>query len=101
MYKAQLFIVIVQNLKSIEELRRAGINAVKCDSKQDIKTFAIQKLNSQIFFVDENSSNLVDELRYYIWDEKTGKPRKTDKDHLMDALLYGVGSEGKYSGNYL
>jgi phage terminase large subunit len=87
--------------KSIEELRRAGINAVKCDSKQDIKTFAIQKLNSQIFFVDENSINLVDELRYYIWDEKTGKPRKTDKDHLMDALLYGIGSEGKYSGNYL
>jgi phage terminase large subunit len=86
--------------KSIEELRRAGINAVPCDSKQDIKQFAIQKLNSQKFFVDEKSINLVEELRYYIWDEKTGKPKKSEKDHLMDGLVYAVGSAGKYSGNY-
>jgi phage terminase large subunit len=86
--------------KSIEELRRAGINAVPCDSKQDIKQFAIQKLNSQKFFVDEKSINLVEELRYYIWDEKTGKPKKSDRDHCMDALTYAIGSAGKYSGNY-
>jgi phage terminase large subunit len=86
--------------KSIEELRRAGINAVPCDSKQDIKQFAIQKLNSQKFYIDEKSSNLVEELRYYIWDEKTGKPKKSEKDHLMDGLVYAVGSAGKYSGNY-
>jgi phage terminase large subunit len=86
--------------KSIEELRRAGINAVPCDSKQDIKQFAIQKLNSQKFYIDEKSINLVEELRYYIWDEKTGKPKKSDRDHCMDALTYAIGSAGKYSGNY-
>jgi phage terminase large subunit len=87
--------------KSIEELRRAGINAVKCDSKTDIKQFAIQKLNAKEFLVTSSSKNLINELRYYVWDEKTGKPKKSDLDHLMDGLLYAVGSDGKYSGNYL
>jgi phage terminase large subunit len=87
--------------KSIEELRRAGINAVKCDSKTDIKQFAIQKLNAKEFLVSSSSKNLINELRYYVWDEKTGKPKKSELDHLMDGLLYSLGSDGKYSGNYL
>ena len=86
--------------KSIEELRRNGINARACDSKQDIKPFAIRKLNESKFFVTSRSKNLIDELRHYVFDEKTGKPMKSDKDHLMDALLYAVGSAGKYDGRY-
>ncbi len=86
--------------KSIRELQIAGIQAVKCDSKQDIKTFAIQSLNEDVFYVDENSTDLIDELRYYVYDEKTGKPKKTDKDHLMDAMLYAIGSGDKYNGKY-
>jgi len=86
--------------KSIRELQIAGIQAVKCDSKQDIKTFAIQSLNEQSFYVDENSTDLIDELRYYVYDEKTGKPKKSDRDHLMDAMLYAIGSGDKYNGKY-
>lgn len=86
--------------KSIEELRRAGIVAVPCESKRDIKDFAIKKLNEKRFFITKKSTNLADELRHYVWDEKTGKPKKSDKDHLMDALLYCIGSAGKYSGSY-
>lgn len=86
--------------KSIRELQIAGIQAVKCDSKQDIKTFAIQSLNEDIFYVDENSKDLIDELRYYVYDEKTGKPKKSDKDHLMDAMLYAIGSGDKFNGKY-
>jgi len=86
--------------KSIRELQIAGIQAVKCDSKQDIKTYAIQSLNEQSFYVDENSTDLIDELRYYVYDEKTGKPKKSDKDHLMDAMLYAIGSGDKYNGKY-
>lgn len=86
--------------KSIEELKRANINAVKCDSKQDIKTFAIQRLQAQPFKVVSDSKDFVNELRYYVWDEKTGKPKKSDKDHLIDALLYAIGSAGKYDGRY-
>ena len=85
--------------KSIQELINCGIQAVKCESKNDIKAFAIKKLNGQTFFVEKNSVNLKHELRNWKYDEKTGKPEKSDNDHLMDALCYAVGSDGKY-GNY-
>ena len=100
-YKGALMYCDSAEPKSIEELRRANINAVACDSKQDIKKFAIQKLNTKNFNVLKNSINLVNELRYYVWDDKTGKPKKSDLDHLIDGLLYSIGSDGKYSGNYL
>jgi len=100
-YKGALMYCDSAEPKSIEELRRANINAVACDSKQDIKKFAIQKLNTKNFNVLKNSSNLVNELRYYVWDDKSGKPKKSDLDHLIDGLLYAIGSDGKYSGNYL
>lgn len=86
--------------KSIEELRRSGIVAVPCESKSDIKKFAIRKLNERKFYVTPRSRNIQEELRHYVWDEKTGKPKKSDKDHMMDALMYAVGSAGKYSGSY-
>jgi len=86
--------------KSIRELQIEGIQAVKCDSKQDIKVFAIQSLNQDKFYVDRNSTDLINELRYYVYDEKTGKPRKTNEDHLMDAMLYAIGSGDKYNGKY-
>jgi phage terminase large subunit len=86
--------------KSIKEMQLEGIQAVKCDSKQDIRGFAIQSLNQDRFYVDKNSKNLIDELRYYVYDKKTGRPKKTEKDHLMDALLYAIGSGDKYNGIY-
>ena len=86
--------------KSIRELQLAGIKAVKCDSKQDIKGYAIQYLNRGNFYVDKNSEDLIDELRYYVYDEKTGKGKKSDRDHLIDALLYAVGTGQKYTGKY-
>ena len=86
--------------KSIEELRRAGINAVPCDSKTDIKPYAIKKLNEKVFYITKRSVNLANELRNYVWDEKTSKPQKSDKDHLMDTLMYAIGSGEKYNGEY-
>jgi len=86
--------------KSIAELKRAGIKAVPCESKTDIKSFAIKKLNGQIFYITKRSTNLKEELEDAVWDEKTGKIKKSNKDHLIDALLYGVGSLGKYDGRY-
>jgi phage terminase large subunit len=86
--------------KSIQELCDNGINAIPCESKRDIKAYAIQKLNDEAFHVTARSENLINELRHYIWDEKTGKPKKTDLDHLMDAMQYAIGSEGMYNGTY-
>ena len=86
--------------KSIAELRKEGIRAIECESKNDIKTFAIKLLNNETFYVEKNSLNLMNELRQWKYDEKTGKPKKNDVDHLMDALCYFVGSDGKYDGSY-
>lgn len=86
--------------KSIRELQIEGIKAIKCGAKTDIKSYAIQELNADTFYVDEDSKDLIDELRYYVYDSKNGKPQKSDKDHLMDALLYAVGSENKLVGRY-
>lgn len=86
--------------KSIEELKREGIRAVPCESKTDIKNYAIRKLNEKKFYITTRSNNLADELRNYVWDEKTGKPQKSNKDHLMDAVMYAIGSGNKYTGKY-
>ena len=86
--------------KSIRELQVEGINAIACDSKRDIKPFAIQKLNHSTFYVTERSEDLIKELQVYVYDEKTGKPKKSEFDHAMDAILYAVGSDGKYNANY-
>ena len=80
--------------KSIKELKKHGIKAMPCDSKIDVKNFAIKKLNAQTFYVTKKSTNLAHELRHLIWDERTGKPKKTDNDHLTDAVMYAIGSDG-------
>lgn len=85
--------------KSIEELKRSGIRAIECESKTDIKTYAIKKLNEKTFFI--KGDNLKKELQLWKWDEKTGKPKKNSTDHLMDAMCYAIGSEGKYDGRYI
>lgn len=86
--------------KSIKELKQSGIRASACDSKRDIKDYAIKKLNEKTFLVTSRSVNLIEELRSYVWDKKTGKPKKSDKDHLMDAMMYAIGTEEKHTGKY-
>ena len=86
--------------KSIADLKSEGIRATECDNKRDIKDYAIQKLDESTIFIHKDSRNLIEEIREWVYDPKTGKPKKSNKDHLMDALCYGVGSEGKYDGQY-
>jgi phage terminase large subunit len=90
--------------KSIEEIRRYGINIHPCESKQDIRPFGIKALNNDTFYVTAGSTNLIDELLTLVWDKDskgipTGKPRKGN-DHACDAIIYFVGTEGKYDGSY-
>jgi phage terminase large subunit len=86
--------------KSIEELRRSGIKAMPCESKTDLKAYAIKKLNEKKFFITKRSTNLAHELRHLVWDERAGKPAKSNADHLTDALFYAIGSGEKYQGRY-
>lgn len=86
--------------KSIRELQMTGINALPCESKTDIKKHAIQKLHQNGFSVVK-SDNLLNELRLYRYNEKTQQPEKSKQDHLIDAMLYAIGSGENYTWNYL
>jgi phage terminase large subunit len=100
-YKNQIMYCDSAEPKSIQELRDNGIRAIKCESKNDIKDFAIRRLNEKVFYITKRSVNLKNEERHLVWDEKTGKVAKSHLDHLMDAKFYAVGSGEKYKGNYM
>jgi len=90
--------------KSIYALQLEGLNIMPCASKTDIRSYAIDKLQSQTFYVDQESTNLIDNLRRYVWatdknGKSTGKPKK-EHDHAIDAVIYFIGTDDKYSGEY-
>jgi phage terminase large subunit len=77
--------------KTIEELHRAGYNAIPAD--KDVLE-GIRTVKGRKFYVTQESSNLIKELRNYKWKiDKSGRvldePVKFN-DHLCDALRYGV-----------
>ena len=61
-------------------------------------------MNRDYFFVTPDSDNLIKELQGYVWDtdrqgNPTGKPIKKN-DHAIDAVVYFIGTHGKYDGSY-
>lgn len=77
--------------KTIEEICRAGYNALPAD--KDV-TEGIRKVKSMPLYVTKRSVNLIKELKSYKWKiDKDGKvldePVKFN-DHACDALRYGV-----------
>jgi phage terminase large subunit len=82
--------------KTIEELKRAGYNAISAE--KDV-TEGIRKVKALPMFITRGSTNLQKELRSYKWktkiDPTDGKMKATDEpvkfmDHACDALRYGV-----------
>jgi len=82
--------------KTIEELIRAGYNAIP--AVKDV-TPGIRMVKSMPLYITERSTNVIKEIKSYKWKtDKDGK-RMADKnkdepvkhnDHSMDALRYGV-----------
>lgn len=90
--------------KTIDALRRLGINAFPCASKSDIRSYAIDKIGQNHFKVTARSKASVIDLENYQWaEDKTGallpKPKK-ENDHTPDAIIYFIGTEDKYDGRY-
>ena len=90
--------------KSIDEIRKMGVNIHPCDSKRDLVNYGVQLMNKEKFYVTKDSVDVIQELYGYTWDmdskgNATGKPRKKN-DHAMNAMQYAVGTEGKYDGTY-
>lgn len=90
--------------KSIEEIRRLGVNIHPCDSKTDIRDYAIQKLQGDQFYITKRSEEMIDEFANAIWDiDKDGKPTgkiRKSNDHSIDATIYFIGTVDKYDGRY-
>jgi len=90
--------------KSIEELRREGIRIAATDKGKDSIMFGIDKIQRQKFYVTARSTNLIYELRNYVWaTDKTGKSLNKPVDannHAIDGPRYVYTMHGKYSGSY-
>lgn len=77
--------------KSIEEIRRFGINIKGVTKGKDSINYGIQVMQGQNYMITKDSTNLIKELRGYCWDKgKDGKslPIPTGADHILDSLRY-------------
>ena len=78
--------------KSNEEIRRAGINIKGCVKGKDSINYGISLIQNYRFLVTERSTNVIKELRRYMWNvDKDGKSLNipVDKDnHALDAMRY-------------
>jgi len=78
--------------KSIEELRRYGVNAAGADKGKDSVLHGIQWLQQQQIVIDTRCVNTRNELQQYKWKEdKDGNAIRQPIDkhnHIIDALRY-------------
>lgn len=90
--------------KSIEELRRLGMNIIGAEKGRDSIMYGINKMQQHTFYATEDSINLLKELRGYVWQvDKAGNKVNKPIDaynHLIDAIRYFLTSETKYDGSY-
>ena len=80
--------------KSIEELRKAGINAKAAAKGPDSVKFGIQKLQNFKIIYSPDCVNFEHEIKNYCW-AKDRQGKQTDSpdheySHLMDALRYAI-----------
>ena len=85
--------------KSIEEIRRYGINARGAEKWKGSIEFGIKKLQEYKIIIDVSCINAKNEFQKYKYKEdRNGNvlPIPTDKDnHLIDALRYAMEVESK------
>lgn len=78
--------------KSIEEIRRHGINIKAVVKGTDSIKFGIQIMQAQEYLITSNSRNIIKEFRSYSWDkDKAGKRLNTPIDyfnHAIDGIRY-------------
>ena len=78
--------------KSIDEIRRYGIQIKGVTKGRDSINYGIDIMQRQDYLVTKNSQNLIKELRSYAWDtNKTGQRLNKPIDqynHAIDALRY-------------
>jgi phage terminase large subunit len=78
--------------KSIEEIRRFGVNILPVKKGGDSIMYGISTMQTQEYLVTSNSLNLIKEFRYYTWQTdkngvKINKPID-NYNHAIDAVRY-------------
>ena len=92
--------------KSIDELRRYGKTIKGVTKGKDSINYGIQVMQEQEYLITSNSTNLIKELRGYIWDtDKSGTRlnKPFGSDHAIDSLRYHemeVSGVNKSFGSY-
>ena len=91
--KNKLYIADSAEPKSIKELKDFGLNIDGAIKGTDSIKYGIQSVqNYDIFYITENSLNLIDELRKYKWlTDKNGNSLNIpidDFNHLIDPIRY-------------
>jgi len=80
--------------KSIEEIRRKGWYIRPAVKGKDSVRNGIDFLKSKKIYVSKRSTNVIKELRQYVWEmDNDGKPTNVpigDWDHAISALRYGL-----------
>lgn len=83
--------------KSIEELRRLGVNATASRKGRDSVMHGIQWLKGCEIVVDRRCQNAINELTLYQWrkdkDGNSLNQPQDDNNHLIDSLRYALGEQ--------
>ena len=78
--------------KSIEEIRRFGVNIMPVTKGADSIKFGIQTMQKQEYLVTAKSKNVINEFQRYTWDKDKSNNnlnKPIDKyNHAMDAIRY-------------
>jgi len=93
-YNQALVVADSAEPKSIDEIKKYGVNIVGAEKGQDSVRNGIQVVQDQRISVTKRSINLIREYRNYLWEtDKDGKILNVPEhefSHSMDALRYGL-----------
>lgn len=90
--------------KTIRELNNFGWRVKASEKGRDSILFGINKMQQEKFLVTKRSTNLIKELRSYVWD-KDREGNTTNKpidafNHGIDGVRYYFTTKDKYTGKY-
>ena len=78
--------------KSIEEIRRFGINIMPVKKGADSIMYGITTMQTQSYLVTSSSKNVISEFQKYIWDKDKNNNSKNKPidmfNHAMDGIRY-------------
>ena len=92
----QLVIADSAEPKSIDEIKKYGVNIIATEKGKDSVNNGIQLVQDQRISITKRSINIIKEYRNYLWEtDKDGKILNVPEniwDHSMDALRYALSS---------